>query len=116
MRQNNGGDSDQLTLEKIDQLLLKLINEVNLIEDKLDDVERDSNIHQIVNKEMKKFVSQVLGHKGWIIHSTSKSNRKAKQKSPFVTPSQKFIKVESMKSAETIEPIDIVTVPKQIFV
>lgn len=83
MRQNNGGDNDQVTLEKMDQLLLKLINEVNLIEDMLDDVERDGNVHQILNKEMKNFVSQVLGHTGWIIHSTSKSNRKARQKSPF---------------------------------
>lgn len=33
MRQSKGGDSDQVTLEKMDQLMLKLINEVNLIED-----------------------------------------------------------------------------------
>ena len=33
MRQSKDGDSDQVTLEKMDQLMLKLINEVNLIED-----------------------------------------------------------------------------------
>lgn len=60
--------------------MLKLINEINLIQDMLDDVERDGNMHHMINKEMKKFVSQVFGHKGWIIHSTSKSNRKAKYK------------------------------------
>jgi hypothetical protein len=105
MRQSKGGDSDQVTLEKMDQLMLKLINEVNLIEDNLDAVERDGNVHHMINKEMVKFVSQVFGHKGWIIHSTSKSNRKAKTRAPVV--SNKLIRVESMNSTDSCEPIDI---------
>ena len=52
--------------QELDELTLKLINQVNFIEDKLDMVERDKRIYDLINKSMKADVSRALKHTQWL--------------------------------------------------
>lgn len=54
---------------------MKLIEEVNCIEDKLDEVEIDRNIFEKINKIMKNLFGVFLGHNTWNLWET-KAKRK----------------------------------------
>jgi hypothetical protein len=43
-------DSAETTLEELDSLIIKLINETNYIEDKLEAVELDKRLYYEINK------------------------------------------------------------------
>ena len=76
MRQQQGGMCNKEMLDEMDALILKLINEVNYIEDDLDRVERDQNAKNAIDRDMKKFVSKSLGHEAWIINIQYTTHRR----------------------------------------
>jgi len=53
--------------EELDGLILKLIHETNMIEDRLDLVEIDGQMHSQINKMMKGLFSQAFTHQVWTI-------------------------------------------------
>jgi hypothetical protein len=62
----NEGDKEP-TLEELDMLILKLLNEINFIDDKLDRAEIDKDIYEKINKIMKDLLTTALSHNSWII-------------------------------------------------
>jgi len=58
--------AEEPTDQELDELTLKLINQVNFIEDKLEMVERDKRIYDLINKSMKVDVSRALKHTQWL--------------------------------------------------
>jgi len=60
-------------------LVLKLIEEVNYIENRLDDVEIDRSIFEKINKEMKGLFSIVFGHTTWNLWENKGKRRQLRQ-------------------------------------
>lgn len=54
------------TDQELNELTLKLINQVNFIEGKLEHVERDKRIYDLINKSMKVDISRALNHTQWL--------------------------------------------------
>lgn len=64
------GTEADTTDEELDQLIWKLLNEVKVIDDKLDRVEIDKDIYEKINKTMKSLLTEALSHNSWIIWET----------------------------------------------
>lgn len=85
------------SIRTLEQLILKLINEVNFIEDKLDRVEIDKHVYEQINRKMKDLFSKAFTHQTWIFWETKAKRARIKREAEKM---QKDLK----KAADDIAP------------